>query len=164
MTPRRSLLLAAAAAMIVAAVGLWLHRSADQPTNPSDVSAPALAATPAPPPPAPVAAPAAPVPPAHPAPSTAVQPTTPLTDADNIRRLRELGTSDPARALQLAREGIARYPQSPDAAERTWFLVRALSASGHGDEARAEARRMAAAYPDASFTSDVVRHVLAMPP
>jgi TolA-binding protein len=80
-----------------------------------------------------------------------------------MAKLRDLGTSDLELSLKLAREGNARYPDSSDAVERTWFVCKSLTGLGRSEEARAEALRMVEKYPGTSFTNDVQRHVLFAP-
>jgi TolA-binding protein len=77
--------------------------------------------------------------------------------------IRELGAADPARALELAREGNRRFPNSGDAAERTWTICKSLAALGRFSEAQQEARRMVQQYPDTTWASDVKRHLLTQP-
>jgi len=80
-----------------------------------------------------------------------------------MAKLRDLGTTDLELSLKLAREGNDRYPDSPDAVERTWFVCKSLTGLGRSEEARAEALRMVEKYPGTSFTNDVQRHVLFAP-
>jgi TolA-binding protein len=77
--------------------------------------------------------------------------------------IHELGAADPARALELAREGNRRFPNSADAAERTWTICKSLAALGRFSEAQQEARRMVQQYPDTTWASDVKRHLLTQP-
>ena len=84
-------------------------------------------------------------------------------EASLMAKLRDLGTSDLELSLKLAREGNARYPDSSDAVERTWFVCKSLTGLGRAEEARAEALRMVEKYPGTSFTNDVQRHVLFAP-
>jgi hypothetical protein len=80
-----------------------------------------------------------------------------------MAKLRDLGSSDLELSLKLAREGNERYPDSPDAVERTWFVCKSLTGLGRSEEARAEALKMVEKYPGTSFTNDVQRHVLFAP-
>ncbi len=80
-----------------------------------------------------------------------------------MTRLRELGQSDPALALEIAREGNERFSGSADAPERYHTLIKALENLGRFDEAREEARRMVDTYPGTPWTEDVERHVLRHP-
>lgn len=78
--------------------------------------------------------------------------------------LRELRGSDPSLALQLAREGNARFQDSASAAERAWFIVKALSDLGRHDEAQLEGRAMVDKYRDTPWAEDVYRHLFVNPP
>ena len=80
-----------------------------------------------------------------------------------MAKIRELGSSDLELSLKLAREGNQRYPNSPDAVERAWFICKSLTGLGRVEEARSEARQMVQKYPGTSWTSDVQRHVLSNP-
>ena len=84
-------------------------------------------------------------------------------EAALMARLRELGQSDPALALEIAREGNQRFSGSADAPERFHTLIKALENLGRFDEAREEARRMVDTYPGTAWTLDVERHVLSQP-
>jgi hypothetical protein len=86
------------------------------------------------------------------------------TDADLMTQLRALEGASPLVALRLAREGNARFPDSPDAPERTWHIVKSLTDLGQFAEAREEAQRMLDTYPPSNWTSDIKRHVLSHPP
>src|SRR5947209_6680573 len=93
-------------------------------------AAPAPAPAPLPAPPVQAQPPRRPTPPPGP------------TEAALMATLRDLGASDPARALELAREGERRFPNSADAAERGWTICKSLAALGRSAEAQDEARRM----------------------
>jgi hypothetical protein len=84
-------------------------------------------------------------------------------EAALMARLRELGQSDPALALEIAREGNERFSGSADAPERYHTLIKALENLGRFDEARDEALRMVDTYPGTPWTEDVERHVLRHP-
>jgi hypothetical protein len=84
-------------------------------------------------------------------------------EASLMAKLRELGTSDLELSLKLAQEGNVRYPDSPDAVERAWFVCKSLTGLGRFEEAQSEARKMVEKYPNTSFASDVQRHVLSNP-
>jgi len=81
-----------------------------------------------------------------------------------MAKLRDLEESDPILTLQLAREGNAQYPDSPDAPERQWMVAKALTNMGLFDEARVEAEFAVKQYPGTSWTNDLQRHVLSNPP
>ena len=88
-----------------------------------------------------------------------------LPDAASVlAQLHELAGSDPALSLRLARDAVNRFPDSPDAPELEWNVVKALFNLRRLDEAEAEARVMVSKYPDSSFTGDVVHHLLHHPP
>jgi hypothetical protein len=97
------------------------------------------------------------------------QPSKPLgkssykTEESLMAKIRELASSDLELSLKLAQEGNDRYPDSPDAVERTWFVCKSLTGLGRSQEARAEALKMVQKYPRTSWTSDVQRHVLSNP-
>jgi hypothetical protein len=80
-----------------------------------------------------------------------------------MAKLRALGATAPERALQLAREGNALFPNSPDAAERAWFVVKSLDSLGRFREGRDEARTMVERYRGSSWAADVERHTLVYP-
>lgn len=80
-----------------------------------------------------------------------------------MAKLRDLGSTDLELSLRLAREGNERFPNSPDALERMWFVCKSLTGLGRSEEARAEALRMVQKYPGSSLTNDVQRHVLFAP-
>jgi hypothetical protein len=84
-------------------------------------------------------------------------------EASLMAKLRELGSSNLELSLKLAQEGNERYPDSPDAVERTWFVCKSLTGLGRSEAARAEALKMVEKYPGTSFTNDVQRHVLFAP-
>jgi hypothetical protein len=81
-----------------------------------------------------------------------------------MARLHQLKETDPPLSLRLAREGNTRFPDSPEAPERTWIVVKSLVDLHRFDEARAEARSMVAKYPNDSYAADVQRHLLSNPP
>jgi hypothetical protein len=86
-----------------------------------------------------------------------------MDESSIMARLHELEFTDLEQSLDLAREGNDRFPDTPDAAERAWYVVRCLSRMGKFDEAKNEAKTMVERYPDTTWTSDVNRHVLAHP-
>lgn len=77
--------------------------------------------------------------------------------------LQELLDKDPKAALAVAREDLTRDPEGPDAAERTWVVVKALTVMGRHDEARREAEVMVPKFRGTRWANDVERHVLAHP-
>jgi hypothetical protein len=85
-------------------------------------------------------------------------------EASLMSTLRALVDSDPERSLQLARAAEQRFPTSPDAAERRWYVCKSLVNLERFYDAREEAKRMADEYPGTPWTADVARHLLVNPP
>jgi hypothetical protein len=81
-----------------------------------------------------------------------------------LATLRDLAASDPPRSLKLAKAAVERFPDSPDAPELEWNVVKALFNMGRLDEAKDEARVMVEAYPGTYFAGDVDHHLLHPPP
>ena len=88
----------------------------------------------------------------------------PLDEASLLERLHELAASNPRLSLKLAREAVARFPDSPNAPEFEWNVVKALFNLRQLQDAEAEARVMLSRYPGSYFTGDVVHHLLNHPP
>jgi hypothetical protein len=86
-----------------------------------------------------------------------------VDEAALMVRLRQLGETDPPLSLRLAREGNARFPNSPDAPERAFIVVKSLVDLARFKEAQGEARKMLKAYPNDPRTLDVERHLLSNP-
>jgi hypothetical protein len=80
-----------------------------------------------------------------------------------METLRELLNSEPRRAIELARQANKRAPDSPDAAERGWIIVKALASLKRFHEARDEAATLAGKFPDSSWAMDAKRHMLVQP-
>lgn len=88
--------------------------------------------------------------------ATSAAPTPPLPDEGSLMaELRAQKERDPKRALELAREGNRRFPNSPDAAERASIAIHALGALGFSAEARGEAEDMVNRYPDGQWVREV---------
>ena len=85
------------------------------------------------------------------------------TQASLMAKLHELEGTNPPLSLQLAREAVARFPDSPDAPEFEWNVVKSLVNLERFKEAQAEARIMVQRYPGTSWTADIERHVLSIP-
>lgn len=81
-----------------------------------------------------------------------------------LTQLHDLAGSDPNLSLRIAREAVSRFPDSPNAPEFEWNVVKALFNMRRLDEAEAEARIMLSRYPGSYFTGDVVHHLLNHPP
>ena len=82
---------------------------------------------------------------------------TPQNERALMSELRAFKDSDPAFAIERAREGNRRFPDSADAAERSSILVHALAAAGRASEARGEAEDMVNHYPDSEWVREVER-------
>ena len=72
-----------------------------------------------------------------------------------MARLRSLAGSNPPLAVELARAGNRRFPDSPDAPERTSILIHALAAQGLSRDARGEAEFAVNHYPDSSWVREI---------
>lgn len=72
-----------------------------------------------------------------------------------MSELRAIKDRDPKRALELARQGNRRFPNTPEAAERASIAIHALSDLGLGSEARGEAEDMVNRYPDGKWVHEV---------
>jgi outer membrane protein assembly factor BamD (BamD/ComL family) len=82
---------------------------------------------------------------------------TPLNESTLMLRLRSAEDGDPDLAIELAREGNRRFPDSPDSPERSSILIHALAGQGDASEARAEAEDMVNRYPDSSWVREIER-------
>lgn len=69
--------------------------------------------------------------------------------------LRSSQGSDPALAIELAREGNRRFPASPAAPERASILIHVLAEEGLSSQARGEAEDMVNRYPDSAWVREV---------
>jgi hypothetical protein len=154
-----------ALAVLLIVFALRDKRSAPAPIETQD---PIVAATP----PAPGEPPARPLPPVPAALAmgsrlrVATKPDAekPLDETSLMTRLHDLSASDPSLSLRLAKEALDRFPDSPNAPEFNWNLVKALFNMGRVEEARGEARVMIAKYPGNDFAADVDHHLLNHPP
>lgn len=140
------------AVVVVACAALWRSRPASRADAPAGTPAPSEPAGPA----------AAGSSPAARRASVPVGPLSPaqLAELDAARlmaRLRTAAGSDPALAVQLAREGNRRFPDSRDAPERTSILIHALAGQDLGMEARGEAEEMVNHYPDSEWVREIER-------
>ncbi len=86
------------------------------------------------------------------------------SESQIMAKLHELGETNPEASLALARQGNAQFPDSPDAPERGWIVVKALTNMRRFDDAHAEAESMVRQYRGTSWANDVERHVLVVPP
>lgn len=87
-----------------------------------------------------------------------------LDETSMLDRLHDLAASDPPESLKLAKEAVARFPDSPNAPEFEWNVVKALANMERFDEAKAEALFMVERYPNSPFSDDVDRHLIHHPP
>jgi hypothetical protein len=78
-----------------------------------------------------------------------------LDEAHLMERLRGIKDSDLSRAVDLAREGNRRFPNSHDAPERASILVHALAGQDKPSEARGEAEFMVNHYADSTWVREV---------
>lgn len=106
--------------------------------------------------PVPTAAPRPPqlAPPAAPAPKPASLAS--LNEAQLMARLRSV-KDHAAAAIELARDGNRRFPDTADAPERTSILIHALANQGASSEARGEAEQMVNHYPDSDWVREIER-------
>jgi hypothetical protein len=88
----------------------------------------------------------------------------PLDEASLLAQLHELAASNPPLSLKLARQAVNRFPDSPNAPEFEWNVVKALFNLRQLKDAEDEARIMLSKYPESYFTGDVVHHLLNHPP
>lgn len=77
-----------------------------------------------------------------------------MTLMDELRRFKD---TDPQFAVDRAREGNARFPNSADAPERTSILIHALSALGQTAEARGVSEDMVNRFPDSTWVREIER-------
>jgi hypothetical protein len=149
-----------ASVVVVAGVGLGAAaflRAKPAPPPTASVAPVAVAPPPAPPTPAP-----------HPpgpgqSPSTTAPPpdgseaSAPLNEAVLMARLRSVAGSNFPLAVELARAGNRRFPDSPNAPERASILIHALAAEGLARDARGEAEYAVNHYPDSSWVQGIER-------
>lgn len=78
-----------------------------------------------------------------------------LDERHLMERLRAIKDQDRAAAVELAREGNRRFPDSSSAPERASILIHALAMEGQASQARGEAEFMVNHYPDSSWVREV---------
>jgi hypothetical protein len=78
-----------------------------------------------------------------------------MSEAVLMARLRDAAKAEPKLAVELARTGNKRFPDSADAPERTALLIHALADLGQGPEARGEAEQMVNHYPDSAWVREI---------
>jgi TolA-binding protein len=74
-----------------------------------------------------------------------------------MARLRSIKDSNAAAAIELARDGNQRFPDTAYAPERASILIHALASQGASSEARGEAEQMVNHYPDSDWVREVER-------
>ena len=72
-----------------------------------------------------------------------------------MARLRSAAGSNFPLAVELARAGNRRYPDSPNASERASILIHALAAQGMARGARGEAEYAVNHYPDSPWVQEI---------
>jgi hypothetical protein len=80
-----------------------------------------------------------------------------------MERLRAVKDSNPKLAIDLAREGNARFPDGVDAPERASILVHALARDGQPSLARGEAETLVERYPDTPWAEEIEQFTGAHP-
>ena len=168
MTGKARLVATAVGALVLAIViAVWHGLSTDE----SDAAKRAASAPPAAPetaPPAPPSPPPPAAPPSGPAAAAQNAPPDAAVPAPNVQaaiarmneavlmaHLREVARSDSAQAIEIARAGNKKFPDSPDAPERTSILIHALITQDKLSEGRAEAEYMVNHYPDSKWVRDI---------
>lgn len=76
-------------------------------------------------------------------------------DVSLTLRLHSVANSNPSEALDLAEEGMRRFPASPDAPERAAIMVISLGRLGRYAESRREARKVVERYPNTPWAEKV---------
>jgi hypothetical protein len=147
----RGLAIASILVTALAVVLLWRtgakRPSTDAPESTAPSPVPAAAAG--------DAGPALPSPTRRPRPALTPSQIATLDEAVLMARLRELAATDSAQAVELARAGNRRFPDSADAPERSSILIHALANLGRVREARGEAEQMVNHYPDSDWVREI---------
>jgi hypothetical protein len=101
----------------------------------------------------------------HPAPKKAATAKPKLLDESELmEKLRKAQDTDEyLLSYDLAREGLRRFPDSPDAPEMAAMVVKSIARQGKPSEARAEAEEMVNKYPGTKWAREVERHTGAHP-
>ena len=145
---------------LAVAIAVWHARSEEEEQTQKEAAARVQPASP--PAPAPAAPPTGPVaaaqnaPPDAPPPPPVVQAAVArMNEAVLMARLRELAATDSVRAIEMARAGNKKFPDSPDAPERESILIHALVTENQLSDARAEAEYMVNHYPDSTWVRQI---------
>jgi hypothetical protein len=156
---------------VVAVIAIGLRSASRTPATgpttpePDEPKPPVLAPTPPPPPPSVDAS--VPAPTAEPKVAQKKAPVTKLkqlSEAELLDRLRKAQDTDEyILSYDLAREGLRRFPDSPDAPEMAAMVVKSLARQGKVSEARAEAEVMVNKYAGTKWAREVERHTGAHP-
>jgi hypothetical protein len=81
-----------------------------------------------------------------------------MTEASLMERLRKArAAGQHAHAIQLAREGNRRFPDSALAPERHSIMIHSLADNEQRTEARGEAEYMVGHYPDSDWVREIER-------
>jgi len=165
MTPRRTTIVLSLVSAAVVGGGLWAALSVygvrRAPARSREDDRPVMADRS--PPRAPAISPRAAPPSKRGAPPPPEGGVSPAGEAAVMEKLRGLAGKDPALIIQLARAWNNRLPDSPDAPERAWMIVKSLVDEARFIEARDEAQIMVNRYPGTSWALDVQRHLLSNP-
>jgi alkanesulfonate monooxygenase SsuD/methylene tetrahydromethanopterin reductase-like flavin-dependent oxidoreductase (luciferase family) len=160
----RLIAVAIGALALAIAIAVWHGLSADNRAPLKQNASPPTAAESSSPPAPPPAAPSPPDPPATAqnappdaaAPSPAVAATVArMNEAVLMAHLREVARTDSAQAIEIARAGNKRFPDTPDAPERTSILIHALITQDKLSEGRAEAEYMVNHFPDSKWVREI---------
>jgi hypothetical protein len=84
-----------------------------------------------------------------------LSPSDQIAEASLMARLRELKKNNPGAAIDLAREGNRRFPDSANDPERHSILIHALADAERRGEVRGEAEFMVAHYPDSPWVQEI---------
>jgi hypothetical protein len=95
--------------------------------------------------------------PAPAVPASVASAPTPEDEAALMTELRTFKDTDPEFAIERAREGNRRFPDSADAPERSSILIHALATASRASEARGEAEDMVNRYPDSEWVREIER-------
>jgi hypothetical protein len=155
--------LALGAAALLRAKPAPVALSPEEPAPTAPVAPVAVRVAAAPPPAAPSSPPAARPPGSEQSPRPRSAPSSPagseaaatLKESVLMARLRSVAGSNYPLAVELARTGNRRFPDSPDAPERTSILIHALAAQGMARDARGEAEVAVNHYPDSSWVREI---------
>jgi hypothetical protein len=159
----RLVAIAIGALTLAVAIAVWRGLSANETAATKEATSPpppaephARAPTAAPPPPSGPAAAAQNAPPDAASPPPAVEAAVArMNEAVLMAHLREVARTDSAQAIEIARAGNKKFPDSPDAPERTSILIHALITQDKLSDGRAEAEYMVNHYPDSKWVREI---------